>query len=65
MSSSPIPQESPPGGLEHHARPTVGPGGTDWLPPAGVLLLRDQASRWHLADPAAGTSIRQLREGAP
>jgi hypothetical protein len=29
-----------------------------------VPLLRDRAGRWHLADPTAGTSIRQLREGA-
>jgi hypothetical protein len=29
-----------------------------------VPLLRDQAGRWHLADRAAGTSIRQLREDA-
>lgn len=29
-----------------------------------VPLLRDRAGRWHLADPAAGTSIRQLREDA-
>jgi hypothetical protein len=30
-----------------------------------VPLLRDQAGRWHLAEPTAGTSIRQVREGAP
>jgi hypothetical protein len=29
-----------------------------------VPLLRDRAGRWHLADPAAGTSIRQVREDA-
>jgi hypothetical protein len=29
-----------------------------------VPLLRDRAGSWHLADPAAGTSIRQVREDA-
>jgi hypothetical protein len=29
-----------------------------------VPLLCDQVGRWHLADPAAGTSIRQPREDA-
>ncbi len=29
-----------------------------------VPLLRDRAGRWYVADPAAGTTIRQVRQGA-